>query len=115
MQAYCWPVLTELQPLCHKTTLSSPTGKSDREDAARFTSAERAAFALHTPSEVNPESRLSLQDKVGEIYIKAPSPTQETNAIYPTRDSVVWPSVLKTQLSMQSRVEKVLLTMGKQS
>lgn len=68
MQAYCWPVLTELQPLCHKTTLSIPNGKSDSEDVAHFTSAERAAFSLHAPSEVNPESRLSLQDKKGEIY-----------------------------------------------
>lgn len=58
--------------------------RADSEDVVRFTSVEQAAFTLHTPSEVNPESRLSLQDKKEEIYIKAPSPTQETNAIYPT-------------------------------
>lgn len=56
--------------------------------------------------EVNPESRLSLQDKKEEIYMKAPSPTQETHAIYPTSDSMVWPFVLKTQLSKQSGVGK---------
>lgn len=113
MQASCLQVLIKLQPLCHKTTLLSPNGTCDSDNVICRTSVEDAAFVPPAPLKVNPESRLS-RTKSSSLH-KSSSPAQETNTICPTRDSMVWPFVLETQLSKQSGEGKALLTTGKRS
>ena len=86
------------------------TGGSD--NVVCFTSVEQTAFAPPAPLEVNPEPRLSLQDKKKKSTQRLlPHPRNSHNLPNKGLHGVA----ICTQCSKQSRVDKVLLMMGKQS